>query len=181
MAGTDAAKNKGGRPRRRDWQRAYLEALEKNGVAGLAQKTAQVSEATVRRERQRNEEFALAEHDARERALDALEAVLRMRATSGQPIRKTVTVTRRDPEGKLIEETVREETELLISTTAAFFLLKRWRPEYRESFRVESSGPGGGPIQHEHRVERSLEDFYAELDRLAASNGDVAEMNGTEP
>ena len=51
------------------------------------------------------------------------------------------------------------------------FLLKRYRPEFRESFRVESSGPGGGPIQHEvTRVEDAALAFYARLDELAATD-----------
>lgn len=156
-------KRKSGPPRRRDWQKTFLEEIEKNVVVGLACKAAGVSEKTFRRERHRDETFALAYHDAHERGLDALEAVLRLRATRGQPVRKRV--TRTDKDGNV---EVTETEELVISSTVGMFLLKRYRPEFRESFRVESTGPGGGPIQHEVRVERSLEDFYAELDELAA-------------
>lgn len=166
-----AATKRTGPAPRRDWQGVYLEELAKNCLMRLACERAEVSDRTVRRERQRNEEFAVAELDARETALDTLEAVLRMRATSGQPFRKTTTTTRRDPKGKVLEETTTETTELLVSTPAAMFLLKRYRPEFRESFRVETTGADGGPIQHELRVERSLEDFYEELDRLAETNG----------
>ncbi len=156
-------KRKTGPAIRRDWQATFLEEIEKNVVVGLACKKAGVDETTFRRHRARDEEFALAYHDAHERGLDALEAILRMRATSGQPVRKTV--TRTNAEGEVIEIT--ETTELVISSTVGMFLLKRYRPEFRESYRVEATGPGGGPIQHEVRVERSLEDFYAELDELA--------------
>lgn len=173
---SDAATRKNARPRQ-DWQQVYLEEYAKTGVVKAGCEAASVSRATVQRERIRNEEFAVAEHDAREQAMDTLEAVLRLRASGGQPLRKLV--VERDAEGKIVKET--ETTELLISTSAAMFLLKRYRPEFRESFRVENTGPGGGPIQHEVKVERSLEDFYAELDRLAETNGDLAETNGSGP
>jgi hypothetical protein len=156
-------KKKPGPPPRRDWQAVLLKEIETNVVVGRACKCAGVSEATLSREKQRNEKFAVAYREAHERGLDTLEALLRLRATRGQPVRKKV--TKYDAEGNVAEVT--ETEELLISSTVGMFLLKRYRPEFRESFRVESSGPSGGPIRHEHRVETSLRDFYAELDQLA--------------
>lgn len=163
--GEPGAKKKTGPKRKDGWQQTYLDEIEKNGVSGLACKRAGVGETTVRRTRQRDEAFALAEADARERGLDGIEALLRMRGTSGQPIRKTRTVRRLDPNGDVLEVTETEETELLISTPAAMFLLKRYRPEFRDTFKVENTGRGGGPIKVE-RVDSAVDELFAELDRL---------------
>jgi hypothetical protein len=156
---------KGGRPRRTDWQRCFLAEIEKSVVVGLACTRAGVSEATVSREKERDEDFAVAYHEARERGLDALEGVLWLRATRGQPMRKRV--TRYDREGNVRE--VVETDELHISDTLGMFLLKRYRPEFRESHRLVCNGSGstGRQVRNEPRVEAALNDFYDELDRLA--------------
>jgi hypothetical protein len=158
-------KKRPGPPPRRDWQAVFLEEIEKNVVVGLACKRAGVSEATVSREKQRNQQFAVAYHETRESGLDALEAVLRMRATSGQPMRKRV--TKFDKDGNVREVT--ETEELHVSDTLGMFLLKRYRPEFRESYRVESSR-SERPVRDEVRVDAALSDFYDELDRLASTD-----------
>lgn len=160
------ARRKSGAQRRTDWQQTFLAEIEKNVVIGLACKRVGIASSTFRLERQRDEAFAVAYAEAHERGLDTLEAVVRMRATSGQPIRKTV--TKKNGDGEVIEVT--ETEDLLISTNAAMFLLKRYRPEFRDSYRVEQTGAGGGPIQYQHKVEGSYDELADELDRLAASD-----------
>jgi hypothetical protein len=55
----------------------------------------------------------------------------------------------------------------------AMFYLKRYRPEFRESYRVEQTGKDGGPIRHEvAAVHEAVADFRAELERLGAPDGD---------
>jgi hypothetical protein len=157
--------------RRTDWQATFLEEVEKNVVIGLACKAAGVSESTFKRERGRNEKFALAYHDAHERGLDALEAILRLRATRGQPYRQETTRVKKDKKGDIIETIVTETKGLLIDTTAAIFLLKRYRPEFRESFRVENTGPDGGPIEiAASKVVGAKARLFAELDRIGADD-----------
>lgn len=58
--------------------------------------------------------------------------------------------------------------ELHTSDTLAMFYLKRFRPEFRESFVVEQTGPGGGPLKHEVTVvDEAVAEFRADLARLA--------------
>jgi hypothetical protein len=97
---------------------------------------------------------------------DGLEEVLFIRATEGQARTKTVTKTFADG---TVETTVTEEQH--ISDVVAMFLLKRWRPEYRESYRVEGSAPGGGPLQTGANLDAAVEHFRAEVLRLAGEDG----------
>lgn len=178
MARTERVERKASGPRpgtrrRTDWQAVFLEEIEKNVVIGLACKAADVSETTFKRERLRDDKFAIAYHEAHERGLDALEAILRMRATKGQPYRQEVTRVKTDAKGEIIETVVTETKGLLIDTTAAIFLLKRYRPEFRESFRVENTGADGGPIQIESKVAGAKARLFAELDRIGADDDEA--------
>lgn len=171
MAQADRIERKAsGGKRRRDWQATFLEEVEKNVVIGLACKAAGVSHSTFVRERNRDEKFALAYHDAHERGLDSLEAILRLRGTRGQPYRQETTRTKKDGKGEVVETVVTETKGLIIDTTAAIFLLKRYRPEFRESFRIENTGPDGGPIEVVSKVEGAKARLFAELDRIGAED-----------
>lgn len=147
------------------WAPGVLAALRHSPNVSAAAKTCDVARSTINRLVQRDEAFAIAAHDAREEALDSLEDVILERAREGQQTVKVVTRTAADGS---IETTVTEESH--ISDTLAMFFLKRWRPEYRESYRIENTGPGGGPIQIE--IEGKLNDavarFESEVVRLAA-------------
>ncbi len=123
-----------------------------------------ISRVTVHRLQKKDEQFALALHDAREDALDTLEEVMLMRARTGQPITKTV--TRTFPDGSK-EETVTKDSHL--SDTLGMFYLKRWRPEYRDSYRTEVTGPGGGPLQIESvaGIDARIAELAAELQQRA--------------
>lgn len=149
------------------WAEAVLARLAESPNVSRAAEHAGVERSTVYRLRDRDERFAVALFDAREKALDILEESIFAQATAGLPTRKTVTKTRQGPEGEQIVE-VSESEEIVRNPTLAMFFLKRWRPEYRESFRVEQTGPGGGPVQHEVSVveERAVQDFYSALDEL---------------
>lgn len=137
-----------------------------------AAKTVGVARTTLQRLVHRDEAFKLAIHDAREEALDTLEEVMLLRARQGQPTKKTVTKTYPDGKGGMVTETtVTDESHL--SDTLGMFYLKRWRPEYRESYRVEQSGPNGGPIQIEGTLDAAVERFRAEVVRLAVERGSV--------
>jgi hypothetical protein len=147
------------------WAAGALESLRMSPSISAAGRTIGISRVTIHRLMQKDEAFALAVHDAREEALDTLEEVILARARQGQPVEKIVTKT--DADGN-VETTITHENH--ISDTLAMFFLKRWRPEYRESYRIEQSGPGGGPIQIEveGRLNDAVERFQSEVVRLAA-------------
>jgi hypothetical protein len=44
------------------------------------------------------------------------------------------------------------------------FYLKRWRPEYRENYRVEHTGAKGGPIRIDtEQIDREIQRLLDEL------------------
>ena len=149
------------------WAPGAVEAMRKAPSISRAAKTVGVNRTTINRLRQRDEAFALAINDAREEALDTLEEVVLMRATTGQPMRKVV--TKRLADGTEIV-TVTEESH--ISDTLAMFYLKRWRPEYRDTYRVERSDSVGGvsQVEDERKLDRAVERFRDEVLRLTRSS-----------
>lgn len=145
------------------WARPALDMLRITPNVTSAARQLGIARSTLNRLIAIDETYKLAVFDAREQALDTLEDVILARARQGQPIRKTVTKTMADG---TVETTVTDEAH--ISDTLAMFFLKRWRPEYRESYRVEQTGPGGGPIQIEGSLSDAVDRFNAEVVRLAA-------------
>src|SRR3954452_5071261 len=68
---------------RRNWQPAFLEALEKGHTVAGACKVANVGRTTAYQARQRDEEFAVAWRDLEEQAIEVLEAEAYRRAFNG--------------------------------------------------------------------------------------------------
>lgn len=60
---------------RRDWRPAFLDALEEIGTVTGACEAAKVGRRTVYKERQRNEDFALAWADIEERVVEGLSLI----------------------------------------------------------------------------------------------------------
>jgi hypothetical protein len=105
-----------------------LEALERTGVVAYACEQADVDRLTVYKERQRNEEFALAWADSEERGTELLEAEARRRAAIG--VDRPVFY-----KGKEVGQ-VREYSDQLL-----MFLLRARRPEvFRENVQVDHTG-----------------------------------------
>lgn len=155
------------------WAPAVIESLRVTPTIRTAAQRAGIDRRTIQRFMQRNEAFALAVHDAREDALDSIEDAIVLRARSGQPVEQTVTV--HDQAGRPVLDAagnpvVKRTTSSHISDNLAMFFLKRWRPEYRDSYRVETTGAGGGPIQIESRVTDAVGFFDAEVVRIASSD-----------
>lgn len=146
------------------WTTAFLASMRQVPDRTLAAKQAGVDRSTTQRLGQRDPLFEAATNAARDEALDRMERLIYQRATTGQPVRKTITKTL--PDGRT-ETIVTEESH--VSDNLAMFYLKRWRVEYRDSVKVEQTGPGGGPIQIE--IEEKLNEaagrFDAEVVRLA--------------
>lgn len=150
------------RPKAEPWKPKFLAALKTVPNVRHACEEADIDRALAYRQRQRDEAFAVAWADALEEGLDAMERIAHVRATAGQ--RMTKTVTRKMANGDVETTTTSEQH---ISDILLMFMLKRYRPEFRESFRVENTGPDGGPMQHEvTRVDEAAKAFYARLDEL---------------
>jgi hypothetical protein len=133
-----------------------------------AAKAVGVHRATVHRLRNRDPEFAEALDLARDASLDLIEAKLVEASTKGIP--NKVTTTKTYPDGT-VEVTVKEGSDFY--PVAGFFMLKRWRPEYRESYRAEMSGPEAGPIQIDSLdvIDRQIAELAAELARRGRTVG----------
>lgn len=130
------------------WSTTALEAMRLRPSLSRAAEQAGVHRRTLQRLVQHNEEFAVAFADARNAGLDRLEEVCLLRGTNGQPVKRTVTKTYKDKEGRdVTETTVYEEAHL--SDILLMFYLKRWRPEYRDTTRLEHTGASGGPVKVE--------------------------------
>lgn len=119
--------------RRKDWQDAYIEVFATNGRHYETCRNIGVSHATVWRERQRNEEFALAYSEAERMFIERLQAELYRRAVVG------------------VEREVRFQGDVVgherqFSDALLIFELKKRDPSYRDTTRHEHSGPDGGPI-----------------------------------
>ncbi len=107
----------------------FLEALTEAYTINEAAKIAGVSRSWIYTVRERDEDFAKAWDDAYQAGTESLEATARKRAT--------------DP---------KKGSDILL-----MFLMKKRDPSYRESFKHEVGGPGGGPIQIQ-RIERVIVD-----------------------
>src|SRR3954451_22204722 len=82
-ARTDRTLNARTPKRRRNWQPAFLEALEKGHTVAGACKAANVGRTTAYQARQRDEAFAVAWRDVEEHAIEVLEAEAYQRAMNG--------------------------------------------------------------------------------------------------
>ena len=171
----------GGRPRRSDWQEAFLENFSTHGVQAWACRSVNVSPDTVKRERERDADFAARFDEAFETSTAVQERRLVQWATAGIPTEKTIetTITKvipkltTDAQGNPV--TVNMTTTTTTTTTtrgvdldvaALIFLLKSRRPEvYRERVSVEQSGVDGGPIRYE-MTEKEVRAADQEISRL---------------
>lgn len=120
---------------KKGWTEKFLDGFRDRCTVSGACEVAGVDRSTAYRERQRNEEFALAWHDLEQETTDTLEREAFRRAAEG------------------VEEPVYHRGEEVghvrkYSDTLLIFLLKARKPEmYRETHRFEHSGPNGAPIE----------------------------------
>lgn len=142
---------------RETWDRTeFLAALEYTHMVSEACKMVGISRQSAYRERQSNEEFALAWADVEERSTEQLEAEARRRAHDGVP-------------KMIVSAGKRLGTEQQYSDTLLTFLLKARRPEkYRE--RVDVAHSGGVQADVKIRVDLSALDAD-ELDALEKISG----------
>jgi hypothetical protein len=109
------------------WRETFLCALEASGNVSASARRAGVGRATAYRHRQAEPEFRSGWDQAIETAMDDLEAEARRRAVDGwdEPVFF---------KGEVCGH-IRRYSDALI-----MFLLKAYRPEFRDNYRVEHSG-----------------------------------------
>lgn len=150
------------------WMGAFLAALSALPNAQAASQQAGVSRSWAYECADTYPEFKQAWEEAREDAIERLERHVHQWGTVG--IEMVSTTTRRGRNGELIEETV--QTSNNIHPSLAMFVLKRYRPEYRERYGVEHTGKDGGPINItvEERLSEAVDGFDAAVVRLAVAS-----------
>ena len=121
----------------RHWHAAFLTALESSGNVTVAARLAGVSRTAAYKARRGEAEFAASWDEALEVALDGMEAEARRRAVEGweEPVFY---------QGKVCGH-IRKYSDALI-----MFLLKAYRPEFRDNYRVEHSGTADTVVRVEY-------------------------------
>jgi hypothetical protein len=111
----------------RPWHAAFLDALESSGNVTISARRAGVSRTAAYKARRGEAEFRAGWDEALEVALDDMEAEARRRGVEGwtEPVFY---------QGKVCGH-IRKYSDALI-----MFLLKAYRPEFRDNYRVEHSG-----------------------------------------
>jgi hypothetical protein len=123
----------------RDWQPRFLRTLAATGNVSLACQAAKVGRTRAYEARQRDEDFAVAWHEALEDACDELESEARRRALAGSD-------------------------QLLM-----FLLRSHRPERYRENYRVEHSAPADAPVPVKREVfVPSSDEWHAEVLKVAA-------------
>lgn len=138
-------------PKTRDWRPAFLTAFADGLTVTAACQAAGVGRTTVYDERQRNESFASGWDDIEERTTENMEREAYRRAVDGWAERKIF-----DDKGREIGEVQKYSDTLLI------FMLKARRPgTYRENYRHELVGAGGGPVAVEFELDAGSREAIA--------------------
>lgn len=126
------------------WMGAFLDALAVMPVVASAARQAGVARAWTYESARNYPAFAQAWDEAYRQGVEVLEQHVHRWGTVGITLRETRTVTRADGS----QETAVTET-VNINPQIAMFALKRHKPEYRDTTRVEMTGAGGGPVSVE--------------------------------
>ena len=119
------------------WRATFLAALEASGNVSAAARRAATHRGTAYRHRQADPEFRAAWDEALETALDDMELEARRRAVDGwdEPVFF---------KGEVCGH-IRRYSDALI-----MFLLKAYRPEFRDNYRVEHSGTADTVVRVEY-------------------------------
>lgn len=151
------------------WQGVFLDSLSTLPVVSSAARSAGISRAWAYRVAGEDPDFKQAWAEAIAQGVEVVEQHVIRWATVG--IMKRTTVTKRDAAGLVVEEIETVATD--INPLLAMFVLKRHKPEYRERYGLEHSGPGGGPIQMtvQEKLNEAAERFDTHVIRLALTGG----------
>lgn len=167
-----------------EWMPRFIQALSAIPNATAAAQVAGVSREYAQRCMQAHPQFREACDEAKERAWELIERYGWQMGTTGveQVVTKTKvkTVNGRETE----REVVTEQGRLISPQMTQFYLRSRWPERYGRDVKVEHTGAGGGPIQHEiHRPlspDRALELARITLELEAADVVELEEAEYTE-
>ena len=118
-----------------DWRKRFLDALAATANITAAAKLSGVSRRQVYKVRSEDSEFAADMQQAIDSKLDRIEERFAEISTDGEVHPMTVWV-----DGQQETKEYRK-----VNVTAGIFLLKRWRPEYRDHHTLHHEG--GVPVQ----------------------------------
>lgn len=155
----------------RPWMGVFLDTLARVPFVTAAAEAARINRQHTYDMRGQHPEFAEAWDQAKERGIELTERIAHRWGTTGLRREETREKEIFDKDGKLVSKEVITTSGLDVNPMLCALVLKRFRPEYRESVRLSHEGPDGGPIQHEHRVKVAAERFEAEVLRLAERAG----------
>lgn len=192
------------RPLFSKWSKDFLDALREFGVVSYAAEIAGVNRTAAYKAKNRNKTFSDRWNDAIEEAADKLEQEARRRAVEGthrlqfykgRPIMvplidedgKPVYEDMIDMDGQvIIDDNGRPRRQLVMvpyveheySDTLLIFLMKCWRPQYRDS-RVELSTKDGRPLVQQNNFATISDDelydaFTGAMAQLAAQPAGTA-------
>jgi hypothetical protein len=160
---THSTAKKGGVPKKRpkfhEWRPVFIESLREFGVITYAAEIAGINRTTAYVARNRNQKFAEEWDEALQEATDALELEARRRAVAGVQRLKfhkgdLIMIPLFDEDGRIVYEDMTDYDGKLVldkngrvrrtpvmvpyvehdySDTLLIFLLKCWRPEYRDN------------------------------------------------
>lgn len=147
------------------WMGAFLESLSRVPVVSTAARAAGIGREYAYEAAGRHPVFKAAWAEALANSVELIEHQAVRWATVG--ISSTTTRTRKDENGAVVEETTTTTREA--NPSLIMFILKRHKPEYRERYGLEHSGPGGGPIEMtvKEKLDEAVERFDAVVVRLA--------------
>lgn len=129
----------------RPWMGKFLDALAVQPVVATAARAAAINRQYAYEAADIWPEFKAGWIEAQAVGVELLESNTVRWATVGMDIKEITIKT--DKDGNVIEKT--ERTGKHMSPTLAIFVLKRFKPEYRDTHVHQHTGPGGGPVQVE--------------------------------
>lgn len=170
----------------RDWDKAwkqpFLEAISRIPNVSAAARFARIHRDTAYNEVKLDPEFAAAWDEANQVGRERVDQILFRRATQGEPETITKTVTKRDGDGNVIEETtVTVQTQRVSNNLLTLWLRAHWPEKYGNVQSIRHTGAEGGPIEIEvYRTstpERMLElaRIAVEVNALTSIDGEASE------
>lgn len=168
------------------WQARFLDALSKRPVVTRAVKEAGVNRAWAYAVAKADPVFAAAWQEAWNEGIEFLEEHAVVWGTIGleQEIVTETTTTTTDAEGRVTSTTTvtkRVDPGRDVNPALLQFVLRRHRPEYGETWRVQHGGHDGGPLVIEHQVYRTpTDERVRELLEIARqSEGEHPDVEGS--
>lgn len=157
------------RPWPRPWMGVFLDTLSRVPFVSSAAEAARINRQHVYDVRNQNPAFAYAWDEALGRAEEMIERVAHRWSTTGLPRVETRRKQLFDKDGNVIGEEVITVEGTDMNPQLLALVLKRFKPEYRESVQFRHTGADGGPVKitHEARLQQAVDRFEGEVLRLS--------------